>query len=247
MLLPPLVSQTLQYYATAPYPCSYLADQVARSQVATSDTAIDSATYSRLIEQGFRRSGTFIYRPHCDHCHACTSVRLPVDDFLPNRSQKRAWMQHANLEVRMMQPDYVEEHYALYSRYQAVRHTGSGMDQEGVDQYINFLVKSEVTSWLVEFRQPALGAAQGPLKMVSVIDRVHNGLSAVYTFYEPEPQQNLGTFNVLWQIRLAQSLRLPYLYLGYWIAQSRKMAYKTRFKPHELLLNGQWLGADFTK
>lgn len=234
--------KTLQFYATADYPCSYLNGQIARSQVATPAHLIDKASYSVLMRHGFRRSGLFYYRPHCDQCHACRSLRLPVAEFQPNRSQKRAWAQHQRLIATIIRtPVFSPEHFALYQRYQQARHPGGGMDDDDTAQYQDFLIDSHADSLLVEFREPSSGAEPGVLKMVSVIDQLDDGMSAVYTFYEPEPGQSFGTFNVLWQIRQVQAWGLDYLYVGYWVAQSHKMSYKTRFKPFQLLVNHQWL------
>ena len=225
----------LQFYATAPYACSYLPDQVARSQVATPSHLIDSDVYSQLVRQGFRRSGGFTYRPYCDRCHACVPVRVPVADFRPNRTQRKCLRTHSKLAVVRRKLAYDAEHYALYLRYQRHRHAGGGMDQDSREQYQHFLLHSNVATELLEFRDA------GALRMVALIDRLADGLSSVYAFFEPGMRgASFGTFNVLWQIQRCAALGLPYLYLGYWIAESRKMAYKATFRPVEGLRDGLW-------
>lgn len=227
----------LQFYTTASYPCSYIEGREARSQVVVPAHQVNAMLYSRLVRQGFRRSGMFTYRPHCDTCRACVSLRIPVAQFRPDRSQRRTLKRLASLQVRMLDLEYDDAHYALYQRYQHTRHAGGGMDGDDRSQYEQFLLRSPVDTCLVEYRESIdLSAQTSLLRMVSVVDMLDDGLSAVYTFYDPDHvQAGYGTYGILWLIECAQSLSLPYVYLGYWIGDCRKMAYKTRFSPVEVL------------
>lgn len=243
-LLNDIPLSALHFYLTAPYPCSYLPDLQARSQVATPAFLIGTPVYSELVRQGFRRSGTYTYRPRCDNCSACVPLRVPAKQFGANRSQRRAWKRHAGLEATLHPLQDNTEYYDLYLRYQNARHKDGGMDNDDRESYQNFLLQSHVDTLLVEFRDPFDHAQdrQGVLRMVSVIDLLSDGLSSVYTFYDPDlPQARLGVYNVLWQIELCRKLDLDFIYLGYWIEHSPKMAYKTQYQPAQGLIDGAWV------
>ena len=225
----------LQFHTTASYPCSYLDDRTARSQVATPAQLIHGEIYSQLVRNGFRRSGLYTYRPHCDNCQACIPVRLPVHELQTSRSQRRALKRHGQLLVRELPRIFFAEHFDLYVRYQRSRHPGGGMDEDSREQYAQFLLQSQVDTRLIEFSEG------DKVRMVSLIDVLDDGLSSVYTFFDPDiAGASYGAYNILWQAALCKALDLPYLYLGYWIAESRKMAYKNKFQPIEGLMDGAW-------
>lgn len=267
-LLNDIPLSALHFYLTAPYPCSYLPDLQARSQVASPSLLITPPVYSELVQHGFRRSGTYTYRPRCDTCQACVPLRIVAKDFTLSRSQRRTWVKHENLQATLHELQDKPEYFALYQRYQNARHRNGGMDNDDHESYLNFLLQSHVDTLLVEFREPfdratstssgqatstgplVLGEVegsgpaqdkQGILRMVSVIDLLGDGLSSVYTFFEPDlPGTSFGVYNVLWQIDLCLQLELDFVYLGYWIADSRKMAYKTQYQPAQGLIDGTW-------
>ncbi|MEK6685177.1 MAG: arginyltransferase [Pseudomonadota bacterium] len=229
----------LKFHTTNPYSCSYLPDKLACSEVAVPEYLIDTQAYGELIQAGFRRSGQYTYRPRCAHCHACLSVRVNVNTFASKRAQRRAWKQHRHLTATQHALHYKPAHYALYQRYQAKRHLGGGMDNDGHEPYHNFLLQSHVNSKLIEFHE------RDELRMVSIIDVLPDGLSSVYTFFDPDvASASFGTYNILWQIERCRELGLTYLYLGYWIKGNRKMGYKANFQPLEILIDGQWQQLD---
>lgn len=234
--------QKLQFYVTTTYHCGYLPHQLAQSLIATPQHLINAEVYSHLIQQGFRRSGKFAYRPHCESCKACIPVRIVVNDFLHSRSQKRAFRQHQNLTANIIPVGFYEAHYTMYAAYQKNRHdealneTEPKVQADAVEQYQSFLCQSNVESVMVEFKE------NETLKMVSVIDIVQDGISAVYTFYDTSDKKaSYGTYNVLWQTEWAKSLKLPYVYLGYWIEHSKKMAYKQNYQPLEQFIGHDWI------
>ena len=243
---PPL--HKLQFYVTTPYKCGYLPNKLAQSLIAAPHHLVDTNIYSGLIQQGFRRSGKFAYRPYCENCKACIAIRLILDNFAPTRSQKRAYKQHANLSVRVLPLGYQQQHFELYTSYQALRHADEELSQQAeahrtaeiqteADQYRQFLCKSNVESLMIEFSD-----ADGAVKIVSVIDVVSDGISAVYTFYDAlEARASFGTYSIMWLAEWTKMLGLPFLYLGYWIEASRKMAYKQQFKLQQQLIEGEWM------
>lgn len=235
-----LPTQHLRFYASASYPCSYLPDKTARSLVATPSHLVTTQTYSKMVQNGFRRSGLYTYRPFCDRCEACIPVRVEANAFLPTRSQRRAMTRLAQLEVTLETPRFDDGHYSLYLAYQRKRHAGGGMDDDDATQYQQFLMHSHVDSQLVVFSETDPHSGQRILKMVTLMDIVEDGLSAVYTFFDAQDTSGLGTCSILWMIEQAKSLGLSYVYLGYWIEQSAKMRYKAKFQPQQKWREGQW-------
>ncbi len=232
--------KTLRLFLTVEHTCSYLPRRRACNLVAD-PLAMDNELYTQLARLGFRRSGEHVYRPHCAGCHECLSLRIPVAGFRPNRSQRRVWSRNADLEVRPLKPQFDLEHYRLYERYLHARHPGGGMDDCSPESYLSFLTSRWSDTRLFEFRH------KDRLLAVAVADQLDDSLSAVYTFYEPdESSRSLGTYGVLWQVAKARRLGLAWVYLGYWVRDCAKMAYKDKFRPAEVFLGGRWLelGAD---
>ena len=228
-------SLPLLFYVTPPERCAYLPARESVNVFADPRAQMNTALYGRLIDRGFRRSGSHLYRPQCPGCNACVPTRIPVAHFTPNRSQRRAWKINSDLRANTLTEAYRADHFALYRRYQRGRHAGGEMDNPSPQSYLKFMRCSWADTSLVEFRR---GDA---LLAVAVYDRLAQGLSAVYTFFDPhEQRRGLGTYAILWQIEEARRRGLPYVYLGYWIANNLKMNYKTRFRPIEGLIDGQW-------
>lgn len=226
----------LKFYATQPHACSYLPEQRATTLFLDPQLPIDISTYSQLSELGFRRSGDHLYRPHCQTCSACTASRIAVDAFQPNSQQKRIIKRNDDLQVMARAPVLTDEIYQLYARYIEARHQDGDMYPPSREQFSSFLVRNWPFSQFYEFR------LEGRLLAVAVTDHMLNGLSAVYTFYDPEQtRRSLGRYAILWQIGEARRLELEALYLGYWIKECRKMSYKTEYRPLELLVNQRWV------
>lgn len=227
--------RALTFYATHLHPCSYLPGEEAVTLFVDPTATLDTSTYSTLARAGFRRSGEHVYRPHCPQCNACIPVRIPVAEFTPDRSQRRTWRRNQDLRVVARGVDYDEAHYQLYRRYQAQRHPGGGMDQGDVSDYLQFITSPWGESVLYEFRE------RRRLLAVAVVDRLQDGLSAVYTFFDPdESARALGVQAILWQVEEARRQGLDWVYLGFWIQACAKMAYKTRYQPLEGFDGRHW-------
>lgn len=231
----PAAFKLLGFFATPPHECSYLPERQAVTIFADPDFPKDRRLYTLLSEHGFRRSGRHIYRPRCPGCKACVPVRVPVAEFRPRRSQRRNWRDNRDLRVQAREPVYRREHFALYQTYLDARHPGGGMDNPTPGQYLEFLTSTWSETVFYELRL-------GPrLAGVAVVDRLDDGLSAVYTFFDPGLRgRGLGTYAVLWEIEQARHEGLRWLYLGYWIEASPKMRYKTDYQPLEYFHQGSW-------
>ncbi len=226
----------LSFFATGEHECSYLPDEMASTMFADPNAQISLKLYTELSSLGFRRSGQHYYRPHCESCQACTPIRVNADTFKPSRSQKRVLNKNRKVVGQMSAADFHEDHYLLYEKYILKRHADGDMYPPSRDQYRSFLVKGNDSTRFIEFTD------DGQLIGVAVCDKLLDGLSAIYTFFDPDLEdRSLGTYAVLWQILEARRLGLDYLYLGYFIRQCRKMAYKNKFSPFEARINNQWL------
>jgi len=225
-------------YRTPPMPCPYLAGKVERHIFAEIAGPAAEENYGELARAGFRRSHRVAYRPACPGCRACVPVRIVAAAFEPSRSQRRVARANDDLAAQILPAAASQEQFELFQRYQQSRHGDGEMARMGFMEYRGMVEETAVGTALVEFRAP-----DGKLMAACLFDRLGDGLSAVYSFFDPGAAgRGLGTFAVLWLIGQAQAERRPYVYLGYWIAESRKMVYKTRFKPLECLSDGQWRG-----
>jgi arginine-tRNA-protein transferase len=231
----PRVGLPLAFYATPPHPCSYLPGRSAVTVFADPAGHKDRAIYTAVSHHGFRRSGAYIYRPDCPQCEACVPVRVPVREFAPRRSQRRVLRANQDLRVVARAPELHPEHFDLYRRYLQARHPGGGMDNPTPAQYLEFLASSWSDTVFYEFSTASQVAA------VAVVDRLDDGLSAVYTFFDPAlATRSLGVYAILWEIDEARRLDLEWLYLGYWVKESPKMHYKVEYQPMEYFRRGVW-------
>ncbi|TVR07269.1 MAG: arginyltransferase [Salinarimonadaceae bacterium] len=237
---------TPQFFLTAPSPCPYLEGQEERKVFTHLVGGGASALNDILTHGGFRRSQTIAYRPACETCRACISVRVPVDDFVFRRNHRRVWSDNRDLIGRASEASATSEQYGLFRRYLESRHADGGMMDMSMLDYAMMVEDSHIETLIVEYRRRGPdsrinGRGEGPLLAACVTDVLADGLSMVYSFYDPqEAPRSLGTLLILDHIERARAMRLPYLYLGYWVAGSPKMAYKARFTPQERLMPSGW-------
>lgn len=224
-------ARSISLFGSRLRPCPYLPGREERNIAAELTTADAQEIYDAAVRAGFRRSHDIIYRPACPGCEACVPVRVVVPGFAAQGSLARNARRNSRLSVTVAPPGAGEEQYALFRRYQLARHRGGGMDGMSRREFEGLMQSSPVTTFTAEFRDP-----DGTLVGVMLTDRISDGLSAVYSFFDPErPRDGLGTYMVIWLVEHARELGLDYVYLGYWIARSPKMAYKARFRPLEAL------------
>lgn len=226
---------SLRFFLTTPHGCSYLPDQEARTVFLDPLQSPTMGLYSQLATAGFRRSGTHLYRPDCLNCQACISCRVRVGDFSRSSRFEKIWRRNNDLSGRPLESLEDPSVYALYCRYINERHQNGDMYPPDRQQFHAFLETKTASTQFFGFY------LHEQLLAVSVIDELDHGLSAMYTFYDPDfNKRSLGNFIILWQIERARGLKLPYLYLGYWIKSSTKMQYKTQYRPIELYVANKW-------
>ena len=225
----------MQLFRGEPHACNYLPGNTANSVFLDPRVPLTTELYGRLLAHGFRRSGPSAYRPACPNCTACVPLRIDVVHFKPSRSQRRAWQRNSDLTVTVESARYSDEYFALYRRYLSHRHAGGGMEQCSTEDFCNFLLHPGIDTRFHTFR------LNQKLIAVAVVDHVADALSAVYTFYDPDlAARSLGTYAVLREIHAANEAQMRWVYLGFWIAESRKMAYKAQFGPAEGFQDNQW-------
>lgn len=227
--------ERIPLYLTEQHNCSYLPDELAQTAFVDPTVTISAPVYSSLNQQGFRRSGEYFYRPQCGACKSCKSLRVPVTQFVANRSQQRCKKMNASLTTKVVKEANIWDYYELYCRYLKLRHSDGDMYPPNPNQYESFLGAFTGFVQYVEYY------LDGQLIMVSVMDELPDAISAIYTFFDPSFQKrSLGSYAILWQINHARERRIPYVYLGFWIENCDKMNYKSNFKPHQILDDGAW-------
>ncbi|WP_174275049.1 arginyltransferase [Sphingomonas bacterium] len=231
-----------RFFVTTPAPCPYLAGKTERKVFTELAGAHAGELNEALGRIGFRRSQGVAYRPSCLDCQACVSVRVVAGQFEANATQRKLMRRNADLVVNACKPWTTEEQYRLLRRYLAARHPGGGMAEMDEFDFADMVEQTPVTTYIIEYREPSANGVPGRLVGACLTDRQSDGLSMVYSFYEPDgaARRGLGTFIILDHIARARAARLPYVYLGYWVKGSARMQYKTRFRPIERLGPSGW-------
>ena len=224
-----------QFYVTAPQPCPYLQGKVERKLFTALQGDGADTLNNALSHQGFRRSQNVVYRPSCAGCSACLSARIVTAEFRPSRTHRRILRRNEDVVRSASNPWATEAQYALFRRYLDARHASGGMADMDLHEFAAMVEETPVRSRIVEYHQ------DGALVAVCLTDLLSDGVSMVYSFYDPgRPEDSLGTFIILDHIAMARDARLPYVYLGYWVPGSPKMDYKRRFRPLEVFHDGRW-------
>jgi len=236
------LSRFPRFFVTSPSPCPYLPGRQER-KIFTELSGQHAAELNDALGRiGFRRSQSVAYRPSCASCSACVSVRVVADQFRPNATQRKLLRRHSDLEVTACKPWATEEQYALLRRYLQARHPGGGMASMDDNDYADMVEQSPVSSYVIEYREPSADGGRGRLVGACITDQQADGLSMIYSFFEPEDERrpSLGNFIIMDHILRSRAAGLPYVYLGYWVKGSQRMAYKTRYRPIEVLGPNGW-------
>lgn len=229
----------LRVLQTLEHPCGYYPDRLSQNLIVDPDADGQQHIYNSMAVAGFRRAGDVIFRPHCKACQACTPCRVNVFRFQANRQQQRCLKKNNDLDIIERPARYSEQHFQLYQSYLAARHRGGSMDNPEREDFERFLLSQWADTWFIDLMH------NGTLIATAVTDRLDGGLSAVYCFFSPQYQKrSLGVMAVLTQLKIAREMRLPWLYLGYWIDQHPKMHYKQNYRPIEIFKHGNWQAMD---
>lgn len=230
-----MTSEHIQLYLTVEHECSYLPNRMASSIVPDPDVAMDMPLYDHLLKLGYRRSGDYVYQPHCNSCKECLPCRIPVTEFVPKKNQLRCLKTNQDLNMKIVKAHYSDEYFELYRDYLNARHGDGEMANPEMEDFKKFLYSSWSNTYFLEIRKDER------LLAVAVTDVTPSALSAVYTYFDPsESKRGLGNFCILQQIRYAKKLQLDYLYMGYWIKDCQKMKYKTNYQPMEAFIDNIW-------
>ena len=237
-----------RFFVTSPAPCPYLPGRQERKVFTELNGPHADELNDALGRIGFRRSQSVAYRPSCVGCNACVSVRVVASDFTMNATQRKLMRRHADLDIRACKPWATDEQFRLLRRYLTARHPGGGMTAMDETDFADMVEHSPVTSWVIEYREPAVDGVPGRLVGACITDEQADGLSMVYSFFETDDdaRPGLGNFIILDHIRRARASGLPHVYLGYWVQGSPRMAYKTRYRPLEVLGPTGWALLDDT-